>query len=409
MRIALLTQYYPPETGAPQNRLSNLARRLLASGHEVVVLTAMPNYPEMKTYEGYGWKIFTREYIEQVKVVRSCIVVTKRRSLLPRLVNYFSFVFSSFWIGLILLRRQDILICESPPLFLGITGWLLAKAKRARFVMNISDLWPESAERLGIVENRILLNTAYRLEGFLYRRSALVTGQTQGICTDINQRFPSVNTFWFPNGVDPDGFAADAVEPTIRRDLQISDHSLVVAYGGIIGHAQGLDVIIRAAEKVRHEAIVFLIAGDGPEREELERESKSKKLDHVIFLGHLKHEQMLSLIASSDVALVPLRKLKLFEGAIPSKIFENLAMQKPLLLGVEGEAKELFIDRAKAGYAYEPENADDLLEKLRAMKSNPAERLAMGARGRAFVLEHFNSKVLAQNLSEQLDRMCTPS
>ena len=162
----------------------------------------MPNYPQMEIYAGYAGKKYVYEEIEGLKVHRSSIYVSKSKSIINRLRNYFSFVISSARTGKSKLGNFDFLLCESPPLFLGYSAMRLAKQKKAKLIFNVSDLWPESAEKLGVVNNKLLLNLAYNLEAKLYKRSVLVTGQTQGICESINIRFPSVKTYWLPNGVD---------------------------------------------------------------------------------------------------------------------------------------------------------------------------------------------------------------
>ena len=181
MRILILTQYFIPETGAPQSRLLQWARQLSRKGATVEVLTAMPNYPEMSIHQAYRGKFFLTEEMGGLTIHRSWIYAGSSKAILPRLINYFSFVFTSLLCGIFRTGKFDYVFCESPPLFLGITAWLLSVFKGARLIFNVSDLWPESAEKLGLVKNRLMLSTAASLERFLYRKSFLVTGQTRGI------------------------------------------------------------------------------------------------------------------------------------------------------------------------------------------------------------------------------------
>ncbi|MBM3160905.1 MAG: glycosyltransferase family 4 protein, partial [Bacteroidetes bacterium] len=189
MRLLILTQYYPPEIGAPQNRLHELAIRLRAHGVEVEVLTALPNYPKMEVQEKYKNGKNREDIIDSIPVHRSWIYVSKSKGVISRLLNYFSFVWSSYWRGR-KLGNYDFLLVESPPLFLGYSAMRLAKKMNAKLIFNVSDLWPESAEKLGIVTNKRLLKLAYNLEAKCYRRATLITGQTEGIVNDIQQRFP---------------------------------------------------------------------------------------------------------------------------------------------------------------------------------------------------------------------------
>ena len=397
MKLLILTQYYPPEIGAPQNRLHELAVRLSKEGVDVEVLTAMPNYPKMEIFEQYRKGKIREEIIEGIQVYRSKIYVSKSKRIVPRLLNYFSFVWSSYWRGR-KLGNYDFLMVESPPLFLGYSAMRLSKKLNAKLIFNVSDLWPESAEKMGIVTNQRMLKMAYKLEAKCYQKAHLVTGQTMGIVDNIHQRFPSVSTFWLPNGVDVHFYQPDLIERgdfRLRAGLEPSD--LVFFYGGILGYAQGLSVVLEAAKKIEHhDHIKIVLQGAGPEREKLLELHAALKLKNVVFMPPVEKSQMPSILKEIDVALVPLRKLELFEGAIPSKIFEALAMKKPLLLGVDGEARRHFIEKAQAGYFFEPENVDDLAEKMLEMAANPQQIVQMGERARDYVSAHFNRDNIAE-------------
>ncbi len=403
MKLLILTQYYPPEIGAPQNRLHELAVRLKKEGVDVEVLTAMPNYPKMEVFEKYKDGSIREEEIEGVKVYRSKIYVSKSKSILPRLLNYFSFVWTSYWRGR-KLKNYDFLMVESPPLFLGYSAMRLSKKLNAKMIFNVSDLWPESAEKMGVVNNKQLLGLAYRLEKKCYHRAHLVTGQTQGIVDNINERFPSVNTFWLPNGVDVNFYQPDKIETAdFRERAGLKSTDIVFFYGGILGHAQGLSIVLEAAKKVEsNERIRIILQGAGPEKEDLLALKESLGLKNVVFMPPVEKAQMPSILKSIDVALVPLRKLDIFQGAIPSKIFEALAMKKPLLLGVDGEARTHFIEKGKAGQFFEPENIDDLAGKLIQMAESPEELTQMGERARSYVSENFNRDNIAQKFYDVL-------
>jgi glycosyltransferase involved in cell wall biosynthesis len=402
MKILILTQYFPPETGAPQNRLYQLAVRLKAAGDEVSVLTAMPNYPQMKIYPGYKGKIFIREEMNGIMIHRSWIYAGKSRSILPRLLNYFSFVFTSFFAGWFKTGRMDFLLCESPPLFLGITAYLLSRLKRAKLIFNVSDLWPESAEKLGLISNKTLLGLSTKLEEFLYRKSFVVSGQTQGILKNISSRFPAKPTFWLRNGNDMrslQDLPSNAEEWRKKEGFAPGDFLLI--YAGILGHAQGLEVILHAAGILRDQKEVkFLLVGSGPVKEQLTDLKNRYLLKNVFFYPAMPRKELLGMIPATDAAIIPLRKLELFKGAIPSKIFENLALRKPLLLGVEGEAKDLFIDEAKAGLAFVPEDAPDLAEKIIWMMDHPEMMREFGRNGYHYVLEKFNWDIIARDFRE---------
>jgi len=403
MKILFLTQYYPPEVGAPQNRLHELAVRLKAQGVNIEVLTAMPNYPSMEIEERYKNGKIREEVIDGIKIYRSKIYVSKSKSIFKRLLNYFSFVFTSYFRGR-KLAEFDYLLVESPPLFLGYSAILLSKKLKAKLIFNVSDLWPESAEKLGLVTNKAFLKLAYNLEKKCYDKSFLITGQTNGIVQSIQSRFPKKDVFWLPNGVDLSFYNPENTTSTYREDKGFSENDLLLFYGGIIGYAQGLELILKAADKLKeYPTIKFILQGSGPEKDRLLKMKKELNLSNVFFFDPVDKIDMPGILAGIDIALVPLKKLELFTGAIPSKIFEALSMKKPLLLGVDGEAKGHFIDKAKAGFFFEPENEDDLIEKILQFFNDKALILEMGCNGRDYVNQNFNRDNISRSFYKKLN------
>ena len=398
----ILTQYYPPETGAPQNRLHSLSKFLIRHGEQVWVVTALPNYPKNEIYQEYRNRYSVRESIDGVPVYRTWIYVSRSRSVLARLLNYFSFVITSFF-KLLVMPKADYIICESPPLFLGLTAVFISWIKGSRLVFNVSDLWPESAEKLQIISSRLLISLAYRLEKWIYRNSYLISVQTKGIVHSISARFPAKKVVWFPNGVDFDFFGAEHEEVLWRKTLGITDTDFFLLYAGIIGHAQGLEVILNAANMLRDSTVKFVIVGDGPEKENLLRIATEKSLTNVIFQPNLQKAKIPSLIKACDAYLVPLKKLDLFKGAIPSKLFEPLALAKPILLGVDGEARELFIEEGKAGLYFEPENVIELADRIKQLISNRALVVSLGKQGQRYVKENFDRQRIHENFLQHLE------
>ncbi len=405
MKIIILTQYFPPEVGAPQNRLSELAIRLKDKGLCVTILTAMPNYPQMIIHSRYKNKFYKKDEFNGLLIHRCWIYCTQNKSVLKRLLNYFSFVLTSLIIGSVKLKRADYIFCESPPLFLGITAYLIAKIKRAKLIFNVSDLWPESAEKLGLVSNKFLLKTATKLEEFLYRKSYIVTGQTQGIVNNISRRFPQKKMFWLKNGVDISLYNPEIIHSDWRNEQGFLKDDFIFMYGGILGHAQAIEVILFAAEKFLTSLnLKFIIMGSGPEKEKLLEIKKKKKLNNVYFYDTISKNEFLLVVKSVDAAIIPLRKLELFKGAIPSKIFEYCAMKKPLLLGVDGEARDLFINDGNCGLFFEPENWDSLAEKISELSSCKSLCENLGNNGFNYVKANFNRNQIANDFLELLHR-----
>jgi glycosyltransferase involved in cell wall biosynthesis len=406
MRILFLTQYFPPEVGAPQNRLYEIALRLSKKGADITVLTAMPNYPRMEIFKGYKNKFYAKEQMDGMKVHRTFIFVSKSKKIIFRLLNYFSFVITSFITGLLKLKKQDSIFCESPPLFLGISAFFLSKLKGAKLIFNVSDLWPESAEKLGLVKNKFLLDLSTKLEEFLYLNSILITGQTQGIVRNILERFPAKDVYWLKNGVDINYFDPEKINTGWREEQGFSKQDFLLLYAGILGYAQGLEIILHAADKLRNYShLKFVIIGTGPEKDKLLRLKDEMELSNVYFLDTVSKDRMPFIIKDIDVSIVPLRKIDLFKGAIPSKIFEILALAKPVLLGVEGEARALFINQAEAGIFFEPANADELIKGIMYLFNNPKDTTDMGENGRRFVSEHFNRDHIASDFWRKLNEI----
>jgi colanic acid biosynthesis glycosyl transferase WcaI len=398
MKIGILTQYYPPEIGAPQRRLSSLAQEFSKRGHTVSVLTAMPNYPRGQIHPGYRGLI-RQEDRQGVRVIRTFIYPTKSLNKIKRLLSYFSFVLSALILGAVYLPKVDYLITESPPLFLGIAGYLLSRFKKARWIFNVSDLWPESAVRLGFLHEGPILRLSSALEAFCYRKAWLVTGQTREILGDIGQRFPRVAAYHLPNGVDTALFSPNRRSTAVRAELGNGKTCLAV-YAGLHGIAQGLDQVLDAAARLQDlEDLLLVFIGDGPERESLMARSRLLGLNNTRFLDPYPGEAMPAILASADLAIVPL-KTKL-PGAVPSKLYEAMGSGVPVILAAEGEPAQI-TQETQAGVAVSPGDVTALAAALRDLVSHPERRAPMGVNGRLAALARFDRATIAQSFIEFL-------
>lgn len=399
MKLIIHTQYYPPEIGAPQGRLSELANRFVQYGHEVTVITAMPNYPLGRIYPGYGGMI-KREVKKGIKIIRTWIYPTKSVRFLPRLINYFSFVLSSLFFGVALLPRADYLLTESPPLFLGISGFLLSRLKRARWIFNVSDLWPESAVRLGIIGNGLPLRVSERLEAFCYHKAYLVTGQSQEILKGVMCRVPDIRTYHLSNGVDSSRFTPNLHSPTLHQELG-DGAEFVAIYAGLYGIAQGLDQILEAARSLQNlnGKLKIVFVGDGPEKEYLIQKAQGLKI--VKFLNPKPREDMPKLLASVDIALVPLKMY--IPGAVPSKIYEAMASALPVVLVANGEAVRI-VSESGAGITVSPGRVNDLAQALRQLTLDTDLRRKLGEKGRQSALERFDRDKITVNFAHYLGK-----
>lgn len=392
MYLTILTQYYPPEIGAPQARLASLAESLVRRGHRVTVVTAMPNYPSGAVQHGYGG-LLRREHRNGVRIIRSWLAPTRRSAMIPRLACYLSFAASSALAGAALLEPSDYLMVESPPLFLGPTALLLARLKKARLIFNVSDLWPESAVRLGVVRSGSVGHRASAaLEAACYRRSWLVTGQTRDIVNDIHDRFPSVHTYHLSNGVDCERFGPERCQPAARNLIHFEGRCSVL-YAGLHGLAQGLDQLLDAASAIPDDSgLEFVLMGDGPLRERLVRRAQIEEIPHVHFLESRPHADMPAMLAAADILIVPLHHA--LTNAVPSKLYEALASGRPVVLIAAGQAAHIVGD-GEAGIVVPHNDRAALAAALMRLAGDPGLRARLGANGRRIAMERFDRSRIA--------------
>lgn len=406
MHLGILTQYYPPEMGAPQARLSELAAHTVRRGHVVTVLTAMPNYPTGRIHDGYG-RWFMRERRDEVDVIRTAIYPTQKADLARRLTNYFSFVASSAACGSVVLDRLDYLLVESPPLFLGISGVWLSRLKGARLIFNVSDLWPESAVRLGVLRaGSMSWRLSARLEGWCYRRAWLVTGQSRSTVADIAARYPACLTFHLSNGVDTTRVRPDCASDRARSELTAGRAGqCIVFYAGLHGLAQGLDQATRAAQLLEGEAVRLVLMGDGPEKPRLVAEARARQASNVDFLDPRPAADVPAYLASADIVLICLKTR--IPGAVPSKLYEAMASARPVLLVDEGEAAEIVTEH-RAGIVVRPGDIDGIASAIRTLAANPRLRWELGANGRRAAEQRFDRARIAAAFIDHLESCLEP-
>lgn len=371
MKLLILTQYFPPEMGAPQARLYELAKRLHDRGHQISVLTAMPNYPTGKVFDGYRHKIYLQEDMDGIRVIRTWIYPSKSSRTLPRLLSYLSFVFSSIFLGIWGLGKQDVVLFESPPLFLVPAGLIIGRATGARIIMNVSDIWPDIIVRMGHTTGGPFLKAMYWLEKFGYEHSDVVALTNPGAARQINERFAHVRTTVISNGVDTNLFRPDLRSDEVRASLGAGPDDFLVLYCGLHGLAQGLEVVIGAAERLKnHPEIKFVLIGDGPTKESLVAQARMKKLNNLRFLDRRPKKEIPAILASCDVSLVPL--VTRLPGTMPSKVYEAFAAGTPPVVAKGSEGATL-VSQFNAGRTFEPMNDKELAEVILSLAKNPSE------------------------------------
>lgn len=411
MRLLILTQYYPPETGAPQNRLSDLAQRLVARGHRVQVLTALPNYPGNAVFDTYRGRANTVEVLDGIEVARVGLYVPRSRALSRRMLSYFSFAYNARRYGPRLVEPVELILMESPPPSVALAAVALARRMKARLVINISDLWPGSLVELAVGIPRPLIWAAERLEAWMYRRADLITGQTQGIVHDIQTRFPAKRVVLFPNGVDVGAYQQPLDRDGIRKEFGWTDEHFVVGYTGILGIPQALDQVLDAAlllDDVPN--LHFAFFGEGVRKEHLQARIARENITSARVYPHQARERMPHIQAALDAGLVPLSRGKVFEGARPSKMFEIMAAGRPLVVCACGEAAVIVngASGGPAGVVAPPEEPAVLAQRLRPLLFDREAARQMGRRGQAYVYAHFDREQIAGQLEQELLGVVTP-
>lgn len=402
MRIVIFTQYFPPEVGATQTRMDCFARTLASRDHSVTVVTEVPNHPSGIVASPYRRRLLARDRSSGIDVVRVWVLASPRKTPLRRIAFYGSYMVVAFLAAVLLVRgRVDAVLSTSPPLLVPVAGWLFSRFKRCPHILDVRDLWPEAGVAVGELRPGLLERVMRALAHFLYRRSRLVTVTTRSFMKTVTLAgvHPSRVAF-LPNGTLPELFRPEAEDPKLRRELGL-EGKFIVTYAGLHGVAQSLQTILDAASLLSNDPdVVFLLIGEGPVKTDLVRAATERHLENVRFVQEVPIDQAPRYLATSDALLVPLRAGEVFHGFIPSKLFDCMAVGRPVILSVNGEAREILEDAAGGLFA-EPGSADALVEAVRRLRANREESRAMGERGRRYVLSHF----VRATQAEQLERM----
>jgi glycosyltransferase involved in cell wall biosynthesis len=393
-KICLLTQYFPPEMGAPQARLSELGERLIDLGWQVEALTALPNYPTGKVFDGYDPKKSVVEQVGRIRTVRVPLY-TAKTGFTKRVRSYLSFAAAASRFGTRLCAKPDLLFVESPPLFIGYAARYLSWRWKCPFVFNVSDLWPESAIRMGIVKPGFATRMAERLEHKLYRKAAGVTGQSDEIIKAVRQVVPSARTEVITNGVDPQRFGRDKADQA-ARDLLGREPGPIFIFAGLLGLAQGLDQILDLAKSLPKEAPGrFVLVGEGPAREHLVERIEREQIRRVRIVPPQPRERVPALLAGADVALISLGMS--IPGAVPSKIYEAMAASLPILLIAVGEPAQRVRD-AECGLTVPPGDLAAARDAYCRLAADSELCARLGAAGRRAAETRYHRDEIAKRL-----------
>ena len=398
--------------GAPAARASELARHWVEAGHEVSVLTGFPNHPTgvvPPEWRDRLRRMIYQEKADGVNVFRTWLWPLPNRKAHERMRNYASFCVSAALRGMAP-PRPDVIIASSPQLLVGLSGWWLHFARHVPFVFEVRDLWPESLTAVGVGdENTLLHHALVTVADFLYQRSDHIVVVTPAFKEHLMRRWrvPAEKISVVENGVETGLFApaSSTANTALRRELG-ADGKFLVCYIGTMGMAHGLETLLDAAAQLQgqNSNAHFLLVGEGAEKERIKASAQSRGLANVTFLDQQPREKIPAFISASDACLVLLKKTDVFKTVIPTKMLEFMSCARPVILGVDGQARQI-IEEAAAGIVIEPENADALVRAIQQLSADRELATALGQKGREHVLQHFSRGKTAEKYIEVLQRI----
>jgi colanic acid biosynthesis glycosyl transferase WcaI len=373
VRVLVVSQFYPPEPGATQNRLGAFAGGLAARGHDVTVVCEQPCHPAGVFQPGYGHRLLETERDGRMTVHRTWVATSPRKTTARRLAFYGTFAAGALG-GVLAGRRHDVLFASSPPLPGVLAAATGARVRRLPLVVDVRDIWPAAAEALGELSNRRIIAALERAERALYRQARAVTTTTRSFCAHIDAVAGRPLSVHLPNGALDELVALPDTAPPANGEF-------VVGYAGNLGIAQGLGIVLDAAERLRDEPVRFVCVGDGPLREELERERERRGLHRVELRPGIPVAQVGRFLQDCHALLVPLRDHPLLEAFIPSKLYDAMAVGRPAIVAAGGEAARL-VEETGAGVVVGPEDGDALARAVRELASDPDRAAGLARAGR---------------------------
>jgi glycosyltransferase involved in cell wall biosynthesis len=402
VNILYVSQYFPPEMGAPAARAVELARHWVRAGHDVTVLTGFPNHPTgvvPPEWRSRLRNLVYREDVEGIRVVRTWLLPLPNRKAYERMLNYGSFCVSAALRGLEI-SRPDVVIATSPQLLVGLSGWWISLWQRVPFIFEVRDLWPESLSAVGMGKDSSLLHRFLGLiAGFLYRKANRIVVVTPAFKDHLIKywQVASSRISIVENGVETELFSPNASESDLKRQLGL-EGKFVVSYIGTMGMAHGLDTLLEAAGALQsaHPEIAFLLVGEGADKKRIKATVSSRALDNIRLVDQKPREQIPAFICASDACLVLLKKTELFKTVVPTKMLEFMSCARPVILGVDGQARKI-LEAAQAGVTIEPESTAALVKTIVALADDASSRRIFGANARKYIVEHCSREQTAKD------------
>jgi glycosyltransferase involved in cell wall biosynthesis len=399
MHILLIHQAFAALDEPGGTRHHELARHLRRQGHQVTIIASTVSY---LTGTGPDKRIKKETDDLGVTIIRSYTIPALHRSFIWRVFSFLSFMISSFINGLFVCN-VDLVWGTTPPIFQGPTAWLLARLKRAPFLLEVRDLWPAFAVAVGVLENKFLIALSEWLECFLYRHADQVIVNSPGYTAHVTASGAAKVTL-IPNGTDPDMF-----DPTARGEAFREKHGLcgifVVLYAGAHGMSNDLDVVLEAADQLKREkAIRIVLLGSGKEKPRLQSVAAASDLKNVLFLPPVSKREMGEVLAGADACLAILKPIEMYKTTYPNKVFDYMAAGRPVILAIDGVIREV-VEGANAGLAVPPGDPIALASAIRKLAFDPKKNRELGMNGRKLIEARFSRLELADTFSALLQSM----
>jgi glycosyltransferase involved in cell wall biosynthesis len=398
--ILIVHQYFLGKNDAGGSRWNQFAKYWAEQGHKVTILAGMVHYAVGKKQPKYKGKFIVREKESKgVDVLRCHVSESYNKSFIGRFWAYISFTFSTIWAGMFKADKCDVIICTSPPLTVGLTGWILSRLKKTPMVFEVRDLWPESAIDTGVLTNKWLIKLSYWLERKSYSSSSWINVLTPAFKEKLinEKRISSDKISMIPNGADLDIFKPGPINNWVREKHNLGDN-FVVTYVGAHGRANHLIQLLHAAKilKEKDPDVKIMLVGDGMEKPILKEKAQEWNMDNVIFIDSVPKDVIVDYVAASNVCTAVLKKVDTFKTVYPNKVFDYMSAKRPVILAIDGVARKL-VEDARAGIYVEPENAEYFVEAVLHLKKDPELCNQLGRNGLDFVKNHFNRQELAQD------------
>ena len=404
MHILIIHQAFASFDEPGGTRHFEFARLLAARGHRVTVIASPVSYitGEKTLLPPSSAKTTGEREGNEVEILRARVYSAHHKSFFHRMLAFFSFMFSSFWIGLGV-KKVDLVWGTSPPIFQSVTAWTLARLKGARFLFEVRDLWPQFAVAVGVLKNPVLIRASEWLERFLYRRADQVMVNSPGFVDHVKQR-GAMRVELIPNGADPSMFKPSDNGEAFRRAYQLGE-KFVVLYAGAHGMSNDLDVVLESARLLVDEPkIQLVLLGDGKEKPALMQRAGQMGLTNVTFVPSVAKSEIPKALAAADACIAILKPLDEYKTTYPNKVFDYMAAGRPIALAIDGVIREVLED-AGCGLFAEPGNSVALARVIRGLASGPRKSRAMGLKGRRYLEENFSREKIGNQLVQLIEQL----